>query len=107
MSALSAVLADALALLRDDICTHLDEAESLAIQDAEWSTDDMERARGLIGDLVLGIRGLMIEHKLQNGGDCRICTSAWPCPVVTTIHGFVKDPERQFVALVRQARDEL
>ena len=103
MNALSPVLADAFALLREDICAHLGEAESLAMQDAEWSATDMDSARGLIGDLVLGIRGLMIEHELQSGGDCRICTAAWPCPVLTTIHGFVKDPEGQFVTLARRA----
>jgi hypothetical protein len=99
MSALSPVMVDAFALLRENICAHLDEAESLAMQDAEWSATDTDSARGLIGDLVLAIRGLMIEHELQSGGDCRICTAAWPCPVLTTIHGFVKDPEGQFVAL--------
>ncbi len=29
-----------------------------------------------------------------------------PCPVVTRIHTLVKDPEREFVALVRRARDD-
>ena len=106
MSTPSPVLADAFALLRNDICEHLDEADSLAMQDAEWSVDDMDAARELIGDLVLGIRGLMIEHELQTGGDCRICSSAWPCPVLATIHGFVKDPEGQFVALARRTWNE-
>jgi len=54
----------------------------------------------LIPDLVAVIRGLLLEHGVQASGDCRTCTSVWPCPVVTTIHGLVKDPERQFVSLV-------
>lgn len=37
---------------------------------------------------------------MAESGGCRTCPSAWPCPVVTTIHGLVKDPQRQFVALV-------
>jgi hypothetical protein len=106
MGALSPILADAFSLLRENICAYLDEAELLALQDAEWSIADMDTARGLIGDLVLAIRGLMIEHELRSGGDCRICASAWPCPVLTTIHGFVKDPEGQFVALARRAWKE-
>ncbi|HKR52199.1 MAG TPA: hypothetical protein VJT72_21995 [Pseudonocardiaceae bacterium] len=77
MSTLTPVLADEFALLCNDICAHLDEADSLAMQDAEWSAEDMDTARELISDLVLGIRGLMIEHELQTGGDCRICSSAW------------------------------
>jgi hypothetical protein len=101
----SPLMADALGLLGDDLYVHLDEAESLATQNAEWSADDGEAARGVIGDLVLVIRGLLIEHERQASGDCRTCTSTWPCPVVTTIHAFLKDPQRQFVALVRRARD--
>lgn len=106
MSTLTPVLADAFALLTQDLYEHLEEADCLAQQDGEWSADDMNRARGLIDDLVLTLRGLLIEHKLQISGHCRICTATWPCPVVTTIHAFVKDPERQFAALLR-ARDEM
>ncbi len=106
MSTLSPVLADAYELLCLDICTYLDEAESLATQEAEWSADDTDTARELIRHLVLGIRGLMIEHELQTGGDCRICASTWPCPVLATIHGFVKDPKGQFVTLARRAWNE-
>ncbi|MGH3755266.1 MAG: hypothetical protein ACRDRP_21740 [Pseudonocardiaceae bacterium] len=104
MDTSSPALADAFGLLLDDLRLHLDEAESLATQDAEWSADDMDAARGLIRDLVLVLRGLLIEHELQASGDCRTCTQAWPCPVVTTIHALVKDPHHQFVALVRRVR---
>ena len=106
MSTLSPALADAGHLLHEDLYDHLHEAEYLAEQDGEWSTDDGETARELIGDLALAIRRLLGEHKLQPSADCQICTSAWPCPVVTTIHAVVKDPQRQFVALVLRARDD-
>ncbi len=106
MSTLSPALADAGHLLHDDLYVHLDEADYLAEQDDEWSAADIQTARKLIGDLVLVIRGLLIEHRPQSSGDCRICTSAWPCPVVTTIHAFVKDPQHQFISLVRRARDD-
>ncbi len=106
MSTPSPALADAFGLLSDDLDVHLEEAVCLADQSSEWSTEDMQTARKLIGDLVLVIHGLLIEHELQIGGACRICASAWPCPVVTTIHATVKDPQRQFVALVGRARDD-
>jgi hypothetical protein len=106
VSTLAPVFADAFRLLREDLCDHLDEADSLANQDDEWSAEDSETARELINDLLLVIRGLMIEHKLQANGDCRTCASAWPCPVITSIHALVKDPERQFVALVTRARND-
>jgi hypothetical protein len=104
MSSLSPIRADAFALLREDICVHLEEAESLASQDDDWSAEDMANARQLINDLVLGIRGLMIEHELKSNGDCSTCASLWPCTVIVTIHGFVKDPEGQFVALANRSR---
>jgi hypothetical protein len=92
--------------LHDDLYVHLHEAEYLAEQDGEWSTDDGETARKLIGDLALVMRRLLGEHRLHSSGDCRTCPSAWPCPVVTTIHATVKDPQRQFVGLVLRARDD-
>jgi hypothetical protein len=55
---------------------------------------------------VLALRGLLAEHRLQPSGDCQICTSVWPCPVVATIHTIVKDPERQFVAILRARSDD-
>jgi hypothetical protein len=97
---------DAYHLLRDDLYVHLDEADSLAHMNDEWPADDMDTARGLMGNPVLVIRGLLIEHALQTGGDCRIFTSAWPRPVVTTIHALIKDPQRQFVALVLRVRED-
>lgn len=106
MSTLSPVLADAGHLLHENLYNHLHEAEYLAEQDDEWSTDDMETARKVIGDLVLVIRGLLSEHKLGSSGNCQTCPSAWPCPVVTTIHATVKNPQHQFVALIRRARDD-
>jgi hypothetical protein len=106
MSTPSPALANAGHLLHEDLYDHLHEAEYLAEQDGEWSADDSETARKLIGDLALVIRRLLGEHRLQGGADCRICTSAWPCPVVTTIHAFLKDPQRQFVALVHRAQSD-
>jgi hypothetical protein len=105
MSTVTPLLSDALELLGDDLLVHVDEADLLANPTAEWTAEDSERARKLITDLMLMIRGLLVEHERQRSGDCRICTCAWPCPVVVTIHGFLKDPHRQFVALVTRARE--
>jgi hypothetical protein len=100
------LLADALGLLRNDLCVHLDEAAYLADEGREWSANDMDQARRLIRDLVLAIRGLLIEHRRQPRGDCKVCSVAWPCPVVTSVHAVVKDPEREFVALVRRSHED-
>ena len=107
MSTIAPALADAFALLTEDLYVHLEEAEYLAQQDTEWSADEIDRARKLIDDLVLTLRGLLTEHELQTSGHCRVCAAAWPCPVVTTIHAFVKDPERQFAALILRTKDEM
>jgi hypothetical protein len=99
------LLTDAYRLLLVDLYEHLSEAEFLAAKTTGWSAEDIDSARRLIPDLILVIRGLLIEHQRAPGGDCRTCPSAWPCPVVTTIHGLVKDPEREFVAIVTRANE--
>jgi hypothetical protein len=105
MDTISPVLVDAFHLLRSDLYEHLEEAEALANKDEAWDREDVETARKLILDLVLVIRGLVYEHRVTPGGDCRICSSAWPCLVVTMIHELIKDPDREFVALVNRVRD--
>ncbi|HEY6423389.1 MAG TPA: hypothetical protein VIY28_09135 [Pseudonocardiaceae bacterium] len=102
----SPVVAEAFRLLHSDLYGHLDEAEFLAGKCCGWSQQDSDAARELIPDLVMVIRGVLIEHEAEPGGECRTCLSAWPCPVVTTIYGLVKDPEREFVALVRRAHED-
>ncbi len=105
MSTPASLLADAYNLLLDDLVAHLQEADELADEEGEWSAEDQQAARRLIGDLVLLIRALLIEHELpKNSSECKTCASAWPCPVITTLHAVLKDPEHQFVALVLRRR---
>ena len=80
MDTISPVLADAFQLLCTDLYDHLGEAEFLASKAREWSCEDIDSARKLIPDLVVVIRGLLLEHQAQPSGGCRICPSAWPCP---------------------------
>lgn len=102
----SPALMDAFGFLQEDLGVHLEEAACLADQNDEWSPEDMDRARQLIGDLVYVLRALLLEHRLQDEGHCKICTAGWPCPVVNTIHAVVKDPERQFYALVERSHED-
>jgi hypothetical protein len=106
MDTISPAVTDAFRLLRIDLYAHLDEAEFLATKFDEWSEQDVDTARELIPDLVVVIRGLIGEHESDRHGECRICASAWPCPVVTKIHALVKDPDSQFVALLRRAIED-
>lgn len=106
MDTTSPVVIDAFRLLRRDICEHLGEADLLATKYAEWSEQDVDTARKLIPDLLTVIRGLIREHEMTPGGDCRTCSSGWPCPVITTIHALAKDPDREFVALLRRANED-
>ncbi|MGH3687500.1 MAG: hypothetical protein ACRDRU_25690 [Pseudonocardiaceae bacterium] len=99
------IAADAFRLLLADLHDHLCEAECLASLPGRWSDEDIDSVRKLIPDLLLMIRGLLIEHKMTPNGTCRTCPSAWPCPVVTTIHALVKDPDREFTAILHRTRD--
>lgn len=105
MNTLSPLLADAFGLLQTDLYRHLDDVDFLACKFAAWTDEDIDTARKLLPDLVLVIRGLLVEHQIQAAADCRICGSAWPCPVVTEIHGLLKDPKGQFVALVTRMNE--
>jgi hypothetical protein len=96
MDATPPLVAEAFQLLLMDLYEHLSEAEFLATKTTAWSEEDIDSARRLIPDLILVIQGLLIEHQSVPGGDCRICLSVWPCPVVTKIHALVKDPDREF-----------
>jgi hypothetical protein len=106
MDTISPVHADAFRLLRKDLYAHLCEAEDLASCPDEWSEEDMDSIRRLIPDLLVTIRGLLIEHEMTPRGTCRTCPSRWPCPVVTTVHALVKDPDREFTAILRRANDD-
>lgn len=106
MCTVSPLVVEAFTLLRLDLYEDLDKAEFLAQQRGGWSDEDIDKARTLIPDLVVVIRGLLIEHKAQADAACRICRSAWPCPVVTTIHALLKDPQDQFAALISRTRRE-
>jgi hypothetical protein len=100
------VVNDAFLLLRTDLYDHLGQADELALKCDEWTEQDANTARELIPALVNMIRALLIEHAVTPQGNCRICSSVWPCPVVTTIHGLVKDPEHGFADVVMRARSD-
>lgn len=104
MDTISPVLVNAFQLLQEDLYGHLDDAECLATKLDEWSDQDINTARELIPALVIVIRGVLIEHEVQDSGECQTCSSAFPCPVVTAIHSLLKDPEYELVALARRAR---
>jgi hypothetical protein len=105
MDSLPASVADAYALLRTDLYRHLDDAEFLAAKHEAWSERDTDAARALIPDLLQVIRGLLAEHGPDRAGVCRVCAVNWPCPVVSTIRDLLKDPDRQFVALLVRPSD--
>lgn len=105
MDTISPVHADAFRLLLTSLQEHLCEAENLASKIDEWSDEEADSVRRLIPDLLVALRGLLIEHKVTPTGDCRTCPSPWPCPVVITIHALVKDPDREFAAILQRAHE--
>ncbi|MGH8967932.1 MAG: hypothetical protein ACRDXB_21780 [Actinomycetes bacterium] len=105
MDTISPVHVDAFRLLLVDLYAHLCEAEDLASNTDEWSGEHIDSVRRLIPDLLVTIRGLLVEHEVTPGGNCRTCPSAWPCPVVTTIHALIKDPDHEFIALASRVNE--
>ncbi|MGH3693561.1 MAG: hypothetical protein ACRDRX_06120 [Pseudonocardiaceae bacterium] len=105
MDPLAPAVADAFGLLLTDLYRHLDGADSLSQKFEEWTEEDSDTARQLISDLVIVLRGLLLDHQVGRGGHCRTCKSAWPCPVVTLMHGLIKDPDSQFVELALRVND--
>jgi hypothetical protein len=103
MEPITPALADAFRLLRQDIYGYLDEAEFLATKLDDWTEEDADSARKLVPDLVTIVRGIVLVHKETAVGTCGACNTRWPCPTVTTIHGLVKDPEREFYKIALRA----
>lgn len=106
MGTLSPIITDAFHLLRTDLYAHLETGDLLAGKVEDWTHEDIEVARRLIPDLTGVITGLLADHQGTTVGDCRACQAAWPCSVVTKIHEQVKDPNREFVAIVSRAFED-
>jgi hypothetical protein len=98
------IQADAVELIRVDLYGYLDQAEFLGVKYEEWSEQDTESARTLIANLVTVIRCLVAMHGEPADPEtprCVPCDTEWPCPALSTIHRLVKDPDTEFVRLVR------
>jgi hypothetical protein len=104
MDTISPALADAYALLRQDLYEHLDEAECLGLTD-DWTAAEQDSAHRLIADLVVVIRGMLAGHTENTRGTCTKCSTGWPCDVVSTIHRLVKDPDNEFARILRKAHE--
>ncbi len=98
MSALS----EAHRLLRNDLYLHLEEAEYLAEFDG-WTMKQQRTARAVIGNLVTVIRGIIVLHD-DRSDRCPSCATTWPCNNFETIHRLVKNPDGEFVKLVKAQR---
>lgn len=97
---LTPAIADAYALLRDNVYQHLDDAELLAMRDEDWNPADLESARRLLADLLQVIRVLWHKHEPSWHGNRRCCLRPWPCSTAQSIHHELKDPGREFVRLL-------
>lgn len=101
-----AVRADAYHLLQQDLYRHLEEAEYVA-EDLLGDDDDakIELGSKLLFELSAMLRGLVGLHRTTPDGTCRTCAAPWPCHVLGTVYSMVKDPNRPFVDLRRQAEE--
>lgn len=102
MNTLSPVLADAHRLVRQDLYLHLDNAEHLASSYLEWSEEDIDSARALIADLITVVRGVLALHDKADAAQCNTCAMPWPCTVLETVHRLVKNPDAEFVRILKR-----
>ncbi|RZS40959.1 hypothetical protein EV193_103277 [Herbihabitans rhizosphaerae] len=98
MSKTPSVADDAVVLLCADIYGHLDEMEFVA----GGSTDPL--LAGAVRSAVLVLRGLVAEHGTLRDATCWACGGEWPCRVFSTVHGLIKNPDGEYVALLRRLR---
>jgi hypothetical protein len=101
MPLISPAMAEAFRLLRTELYAHLDGAEFLAMKYEAWDHEDTESARKVIADLVAVLRSLLAEHEETTSARCRFCQHLWPCPSVQLLDQALRDPDREFVQLVR------
>ena|SRR5947209_19048150 len=101
MQTVSPALADAHRLLRTHLLGHLDAVEFFGRTD-EWSETETETAHHIIDDLVTVIRGIIVGHEPNGAGACGKCARTYPCDVVENVHKLLKDPEREFVRILRE-----
>ncbi len=104
MSEIPRAQVDANRLLHIDLYDYLDEAEGLASKYMTWGADDIDHARSMIPELVLIVRGMVVKHESDDGGQCAACAVPWPCDIVGTVHRLVTDPLSSFTAILRDAR---
>ncbi|HWE91053.1 MAG TPA: hypothetical protein VG317_16460 [Pseudonocardiaceae bacterium] len=104
MDIMTPALADAFLLLRQDLYGYLDESEYLVDGLERRNAESIESACRLIPELTTVIRGVIAEHEQDDSARCAICSHAWPCPTVRTVHALVKAPESEFRNIVERAQ---
>jgi hypothetical protein len=102
METVPPALAEAHRLLRSHLLGHLDAAEFFGRQD-EWDEAETDLAHRIIDDLVTVIRGLLVGHESTETGACRKCGQQYPCDLVQTLHNLIKDPQHEFVRILRES----
>ncbi|GAA1335826.1 hypothetical protein [Saccharothrix algeriensis] len=103
MTAITAALARAHHLLRQDMLGYLDAVERLT---SEYEVEDdtvLTVARTEVPRLIAALRATVCDHRADHHGLClgcpptwvdgRLGRETWPCPVVDRAQGFLNDPD--------------
>ncbi|MEC3977784.1 hypothetical protein [Amycolatopsis sp. H20-H5] len=91
--------ARAMWLLRNEIYTHLDEAELFAAECGPYLSEATETIRLLVGDLVAVVRKVVGQHGETIEGRCGFCGWPWPCESIDTIHQTLREPGSAFAQI--------
>jgi hypothetical protein len=101
METISPVVIEAYKRQTISINRYFDDTEYLADLD-NWSEDEVDSLRKVIGEMSLIIRGMLIGHESAETGRCRLCDIPWPCTITEQVYASVKDPEKVFYTILKQ-----
>lgn len=96
---------DAYNLLRQKMLTCLECVDDAVTPENHYDNEVvLAVAHNEIPRLIIALRGVVKDHKADANGRCQSCgyrkigdsfePTLWPCPVVNSVHAYVREPER-------------
>ncbi|MGH3620641.1 MAG: hypothetical protein ACRDQ5_02475 [Sciscionella sp.] len=105
MNTIPSVLSDAYRHAHQELFEYVENAEDYGEDNNDWSDEQIDTARDLIGELAMILRRTFAPHKADNRGSCTTCATPWPCPIIRVVHELVTNPDTQIYQITLAERD--